>query len=171
MSDRTNTINAYVTGVGSTARIVLWDTALEQLSEDEILFLMAHEIAHYVNYDVYIGIGIAIVFALGGLFIVYKVVGRMDDRSLKRIPVAILTVSMLLFAASPGTNAMSRWIEVRADEFALEMTQDAEAGISLFQTISRASLSEVHPPRLVRVFRSSHPSIFERIVFLMDNVQ
>jgi len=170
MSDRTNTINGYVTGVGPTARIVLWDTALERLSEDEIMFLMAHEIAHYVNYDVYIGIGIAVAFAFGGLFIVYKVVDRMDDRSLRRIPVAILTVSLLLFAVSPATNVISRWLEVRADEFALEMTQDAEAGIGLFQTLSDTALNEVHPPRLVRIFRSTHPSIFERIVVLMEDV-
>ena len=168
MSDRTNTINGYVTGVGPTARIVLWNTALEQLSEDEIMFLMAHEIAHYVNNDVYIGIFFTIVFAFGGMFIVYKVIGRMDKLSLKRIPVAILTVSILLFVVSPVTNMISRRIEVRADEFALEKTQDPEAGIGLFQTLSTTSLNEVHPPRLIRIFRSTHPSIFDRIVVLME---
>lgn len=169
MSDQTNTINGYVTGVGPTARIVLWDTALAQLSEDEIMFLMAHEISHYVNRDVYIGIFIAVVFAFGGMFIVYKVVDKMDDQSLQRIPVAILTVSILLFVTSPATNAFSRWFEVRADEFAVEVTQDAEAGISLFQTLSTTSLNEVHPPGLVRIFRSTHPSIFQRIVVLMED--
>ena len=168
MSDRTNTINGYVTGVGPTARIVLWDTATMQLSEDEIMFLMAHEIAHYVNRDVYIGIFIAIVFAFGGMYIVYRVVDNMEDQRLNRIPAAILTVSMLLFAVSPVSNFISRRIEVRADEFALETTQDADAGISLFQTLSATSLNEVHPPRLVRIFRSMHPSIFERIVVLME---
>jgi len=169
MSDQTNTINAYVTGVGPTARIVLWNTAIDQLSEDEIMFLMAHEIAHYVNRDVYIGIFIAVVFAFGGMFVVYKVVDKMDEASLQRIPVAILTVSILLFITSPVTNALSRRLEVRADEFAVELTQDAEAGISLFQTLSTTSLNEVHPPGLVRIFRSTHPSIFQRIVVLMED--
>ena len=168
MSDRTNTINGYVTGVGPTARIVLWDTALDQLSEDEIMFLMAHEIAHYVNRDVYLGIVVTIVFAFGGLFVVYKVVDQIEKERLVRIPVAIVTVSILMFAVSPVTNWVSRRIEVRADEFALEMTQDPEAGIGLFQTLSTTALNEVHAPRVVRIFRSVHPSILERISVLME---
>ena len=171
MSDRTNLINGYVTGVGPSARIVLWDTALEQLDENEIMFLMAHEIAHYVNRDVYRGIAVAIGFAFIGLFVVYKIVGKMEENSLRRIPVALVTVSILMFALSPATNAISRRIERRADEFALEMTQDAQAGIGLFQTISATALSEIHPPQLVRVFRSTHPSTFERIVILMEELR
>lgn len=168
MSAQTNAINAYVTGVGPAARIVLWDTALQQLEENEIMFLMAHEIAHYVHRDVYRGIIMTIVFAFGGLFVVYKVVDKMENDSLKRIPVALVTLSILLFAVSPVRNAISRRIERRADAFALEMTGDAEAGIGLFQTSSRIALNEVHPPGLVRIFRSTHPSIFERIVVLME---
>ena len=170
MSDKTNTINGYVTGVGPTARIVLWDTTLEQLSDDAVMFLMAHEIAHYVYRDIYRGIVVAIVFAFGGLFIVYKVIDKVDkaDReSLKRIPIALLTVWMLLFAVSPVTNLISRRIEVRADVFALEMTNDVKGGIDLFETLARTSLNEVNPPRLVRIFRSTHPSLFERIQVLI----
>src|SRR5690606_39597744 len=48
MSEKTNALNAYVNGIGSNSRIVLWDTTLERLSEDEILFIMAHEMGHYV---------------------------------------------------------------------------------------------------------------------------
>jgi len=168
VSDRTNTINGYVTGIGPTARIVLWDTALQQLNEDEILFLMAHEIAHYVYRDIYRGIGVAIVFAFGGLYVVYKIVDPMDKMSLKRIPVAMLVASIFLFAVSPVTNAISRRIEVRADEFALELTRDPEAGIGLFQTFAETSLNEVNPPRLIRFFRSTHPTTFERISRMME---
>ncbi|KHF27210.1 Peptidase family M48 [Anoxybacillus sp. BCO1] len=55
MSEKTNALNAYVTGIGSNSRIVLWDTTLERLSEDEILFIMAHEMAHYVMKHMYWG--------------------------------------------------------------------------------------------------------------------
>ncbi|MCL2560233.1 MAG: M48 family metallopeptidase [Turicibacter sp.] len=168
MSGQTSTINGYVTGVGPTARIVLWDTALEQLSENEILFLMAHEIAHYVNRDIYLGIGVALVVALGALYVVDKVLNKVDKDSFARIPVAIVTVSILLFLLSPATNLISRRLEARADAFALEMTGDPEAGISLFQTFARTSLNEVHPPVVVRVIRSTHPSLFERMVVLID---
>ena len=169
VSDRTNTINGYVTGVGPTARIVLWDTAIEQLSEDAVMFLMAHEIAHYVYRDIYRGIVVAIVFAFGGLFVVYKIIDKMDKDSLKRIPVALLTVWILLFAVSPATNWISRRIEVRADIFALEMTNDPEGGIDLFQTLARTSLNEINPPTLVYIFRSTHPSLFERISTLIED--
>ena len=57
MSEKTNSLNAYVTGVGSNSRIVLWDTTLEKLTDKEILFVMAHEMAHYVEKHIYIGIG------------------------------------------------------------------------------------------------------------------
>jgi len=167
MSDRTNTINGYVTGIGPTARIVLWDTALMQLDEDSILFLMAHEIAHYVYKDVYTAVGIAILFAFGGLFVVYICVEKINKNSLMRVPVAILTIYFLLFFISPATNAISRQIEKRADAFALEMTNDNEAGIRLFQTLATTSLNELNPPGLVRFFRSTHPSLFERIIVLM----
>lgn len=169
VSDRTNTINGYVTGVGPTARIVLWDTALQQLNEDAIMFLMAHEIAHYVYRDIYRGIVVAIIFAFGGLFIVYKIIDKMDKDSLKRIPIALLTIWILLFAISPATNFISRQIEHRADIFALEMTNDPQGGIDLFQTLATTSLNEVNPPRLVRIFRSTHPSLFQRINTLMAN--
>jgi len=168
VSSRTHVINGYVTGVGPTARIVLWDTALQQLNEDEILFLMAHEIAHYVYRDIYRGIGVAIAFTFAGLYIVYKMVDKMNKESLKRIPVAMLVASIFLFAVSPATNAISRRIEVRADEFALELTGDPEAGIGLFQAFAQASLNEVNTPRLVRIFRSTHPTTFERISRMME---
>ena len=168
MSDRTNLINGYVTGVGPTARIVIWDTALEQLSEDEVLFLMAHEIAHYVYRDVYRGIGVAIVFVFGGLFILHLVFKRWDADRFKQIPLGMLTASMLMFAASPMTNAISRRMEIRADQFAMDATQDPQAGIGLFQKLNTASLNEVHPPGLVRFFRSTHPTIFERLTTLLD---
>lgn len=48
MSEKTNSLNAYVTGIGSNSRIVLWDTTLQRLNENEILFIMAHEMGHYV---------------------------------------------------------------------------------------------------------------------------
>jgi len=168
VSDRTNTINGYVTGVGSTARIVLWDTALSALNEDAIMFLMAHEIAHYVNHDIYRAIVVAIVFAFFGLFILAQILKHQDRKSFKRIPLAFLVIGILLFAFSPITNAISRHIEKSADVFALELTNDPEGGIELFQTLARTSLNEVNPPTLVRIFRSTHPSIFERIRMLED---
>ena len=64
MAEKTNALNAYVTGIGANARIVLWDTTLNGLSNEQILFIMAHEMAHYVEKHIYFGIGISLFFSL-----------------------------------------------------------------------------------------------------------
>src|SRR5207247_3134471 len=64
--------NAYVTGLGATTRIVLWDTTLEKLKPDEILFIMAHEMAHYVYNHVYWGVGLSV---LGSFFLFFMLDG------------------------------------------------------------------------------------------------
>ena len=68
MSEKTNTMNAYVTGIGENKRIVLWDTTLQKLKDQEILFIMAHEMGHYVMKHVYIGLAGYLVLSLAGLF-------------------------------------------------------------------------------------------------------
>lgn len=66
MSEKTNTMNAYVTGIGENKRIVLWDTTLQKLKDREILFIMAHEMGHYVMKHVYIGLAGYLVLSLAG---------------------------------------------------------------------------------------------------------
>ena len=72
MAEKTNALNAYVTGIGSNARIVLWDTTLNKLSESQILFIMAHEMAHYVEKHIYFGIAESLLFSLIGLYVTAK---------------------------------------------------------------------------------------------------
>lgn len=68
MSEKTNTMNAYVTGIGENKRIVLWDTTLQKLKDREILFIMSHEMGHYVMKHVYIGLAGYLVLSLVGFF-------------------------------------------------------------------------------------------------------
>ncbi|BBP88287.1 hypothetical protein BsIDN1_19050 [Bacillus safensis] len=70
MSEKTNTMNAYVTGIGENKRIVLWDTTLQKLKDREILFIMAHEMGHYVMKHVYIGLAGYLVLSLAGFFVI-----------------------------------------------------------------------------------------------------
>jgi len=174
MSKKTNSLNAYVTGVGANSRIVLWDTTLDRLDDEEILFIMAHEMAHYVEKHIYIGIAGYILLSLGGLWITAKWMERWISKSgkswgvesvgsISSLPVFLLLTSILLFAASPLTNAVSRYQEARADKYALEMTRDKDAAIRTFQSLTKAGLSQVNPPYLVKVFRYGHPTMLERI--------
>ncbi len=177
MSEKTNSLNAYVTGVGSNSRIVLWDTTLEKLTDDEILFVMAHEMAHYVEKHIYIGIGIYLLLSFFGLFLASKLMRGIVanygeeikvDRvaSLSSLPLFLLIISVLLFAVSPFSNWISRYQETRADRYAIELTQDKEAAITSFQKLSKVGLSQVNPPLLVKIFRYGHPTMLERLNML-----
>lgn len=170
MSGETNALNAYVNGIGSNARIVLWDTTLERLTDEEILFIMAHEISHYVHHHIYWGIAFGLSLSFIGFYLVHLILRKVKINSerLTIIPIVLLTVSILTFVSSPVTNIFSRYEERVSDEYAVWLTDDKEAGIKTFQSLSKASLSEVNPPLLVKWFLYSHPTIFERIVRLQD---
>ena len=179
MAEKTNALNAYVTGIGSNARIVLWDTTLNKLSRDQILFIMAHEMAHYVEKHIYIGIGVYLLFSLIGLYLTAKLMTFIVQRygkplkipsvhDIRSLPLFLMIISMLLFMSSPLSNFISRYQETRADRYAIELTRDAEAGISSFQDLTRAGLSQVNPPILVKIFRYGHPTMLERISTLEE---
>ncbi len=179
MSSKTNSLNAYVTGVGSNSRIVLWDTTLERLSDEEILFIMAHEMGHYVEKHIYIGIAGYLLLTLVGLWITAKIMERWVNKrgklwkvekmtNIGTLPVFLLITSILLFAASPLSNWVSRYQETRADTYAIEMTGDKEAGIQTFQSLTKAGLSQVNPPYLVKIFRYGHPTMLERITLIEE---
>ncbi len=177
MSKKTNALNAYVTGIGSHSRIVLWDTTLKRLRENEVLFIMAHEMGHYVMKHVYWGVAGYILLIFFGLYITSRLmkwmIGRWGEhlrikeiKEIASLPLFLLVISLLNFSVSPLVNAVSRYEEHAADKYALELTGNAEAGISSFQKLTKAGLSQVNPPYLVKIFRYTHPTILERIVFL-----
>jgi STE24 endopeptidase len=179
MAEKTNALNAYVTGIGSNSRIVLWDTTLNKLTEDQILFIMAHEMAHYVEKHIYIGIGGYLLLSLLGLYLTAKLMEKAVDKwgralkisavnDIRSLPLFLMILSMLLFISSPLSNLVSRYQETRADRYAIEMTKDSKAAIETFQELTRAGLSQVNPPLLVKIFRYGHPTMLERISMLEE---
>lgn len=177
MSAKTNALNAYVTGIGSNSRIVLWDTTLNKLSDREILFIMAHEMGHYVEKHIYFGMAGYIILTLIGLWLISKIMAYMVKKygrtlnltsisQISSLPLFLMISSMLIFAASPLTNWGSRYEETRADRYAIHLTHDKKAGIKAFQDLTRSGLSEVNPPLLVKIFRYDHPTMMERILRL-----
>ncbi|WP_066317113.1 M48 family metallopeptidase [Bacillus sp. FJAT-29814] len=174
MAEETNAMNAYVTGIGSNARIVLWDTTLNKLTDDQILFIMAHEMAHYVEKHIYWGIAGYLALSLLGLYLTYRLMNWAvvrwgnemkitDVRDVKSLPLFFMIISMLLFASSPFSNLVSRYQETRADTYAIEMTNNPDAAIGSFQELARSGLSQVNPPLFVKIFRYTHPSMLDRI--------
>lgn len=177
MSSKTNALNAYVAGIGPSARIVLWDTTLKKLSHDEILFIMGHEMGHYVMHHIFWGMA----FSLGGLLFLLWLLSRLMPRLIRRygkrwgissladlssLPLVMLLISLLSFAVSPLQNAVSRQLEHAADVYGLHITGKADAAIRAFQKLAAESLSDPNPPTVVRFFLYDHPTLSERIAFV-----
>ncbi|WP_223700775.1 M48 family metallopeptidase [Sutcliffiella deserti] len=177
MSEKTNSINAYVTGVGANSRIVLWDTLLTTLDEDEILFIMAHEMGHFVLNHIVVGITGYIAFSFFAFYFIHWSATRIIRRwgttfritnlgQLASMPLLLALLSFVLFLASPLTNAVSRYQEHTADQYAIELTGEVDPAIGAFQQITKSSLSEVNPPLLVKFLRYTHPPMVDRISYL-----
>lgn len=177
MSKKTNALNAYVNGIGSNTRIVLWDTTLQKLKKDEVLFIMAHEMGHYaLHHMVWLFIGS--VFSL--LVVLYllsrslKMViarcggywGIHGTGDLASLPVILLLLSVISFVSSPIQNAVSRQYEHAADQYAMNMIQDKDTAVRTFQRLAVEGLSEVNPPGLVKYMVYTHPTLYERILFV-----
>ncbi|MCR8643198.1 M48 family metallopeptidase [Paenibacillus sp. N1-5-1-14] len=176
MSERTGGINAYVNGIGSNARIVLWDTTLDKLRTDEILTIMAHEMGHYVERHIYWGLAFGLLSSLAviglGFWLLTWSIGKWGHHfgirgrgDFAAYPVLVAIVTLISFASSPIQNGFSRVIEHRADAYAMQMTHDGDAAIRAFQKIAKESLAPVTEPTLVQWFTGSHPTIEDRMVY------
>lgn len=173
-SRRTKAVNAYVTGIGGSARIVLWDTLLQKLDEDEIAFIMGHEMGHYVEHHVPLGVGLSIAGTLFLLLLTDRTarwaIGRegerwgirgMDDYA--ALPLFLLILAGLNFVGSPVENAVSRTMERRADDFGLRLTGNGRAAASSFVKLAEENLSLPNPPPFIEFWMFSHPPLNQRI--------
>jgi STE24 endopeptidase len=163
MSKQTKKANAFVAGLGSTHRIVLGDTLIDTFTPDEIEFVVAHELGHYVTRDTWRMIGVAEWLTANVLGIV--AFGLRDDSSEDSLfllhVAAWLGVGML--AARPAVNVFSRSREWAADVFALRETCNPRGGIAAFQRLRDQNLAEEDPPMWYECFFASHPSLGKRI--------
>jgi STE24 endopeptidase len=173
-SKQTKTINAYVNGIGPTARIVMWDTTLQKLDHDEILAVMGHEMGHYVMKHMWKGLGVSLL----GSLIVFFIGQRIIDRGVAKrgyatagdpaaIPWVMLVFFVLLFLSTPFAAAYSRWGEHAADKFSLELTHLNEPMATAFRKMAEDSKRDPSPHPLIKYWRYSHPPIAERIPFAL----
>ena len=177
-SKQTKEMNAYVTGIGPSARIVLWDTILAKLDRDEILSVMGHEMGHYVLNHLWQGIAFSVVVTFLGFFIAQRlfewglarwgVRWRVGDRAdPAALPWLLAVSSLLAFLLSPVYSGYSRHIEHQADVFGLELTHKNEAMASSFVKFAEDSKADPRPPRFIEWWYYSHPSLGRRIDFVL----
>jgi Zn-dependent protease with chaperone function len=172
----TNAVNAYVTGFLASKRIVLWDTLLARFEEPEVLFVMGHEMGHYVLHHVLLGIGFYTLLAGLGLYAIHRLAplailrwrgqmgfARLDD--VASLPLLLLLLQLGSFAMMPAALGFSRWMEHEADRFGLELTQDNRAAALAFVKLQQSNLSHPRPGPLFVWWRGSHPPLGARIDF------
>jgi len=171
-SKRTTTLNAYVSGFGSTRRVVVYDTVLRSLTDAEIENIVAHELGHAKHQDVLVG---TVLGAAGGAFAVGLlglIVG--DGRLLRRagvsdaadprvLPLLFALMAVAALLVSPLQNTMSRAVEARADRTALAVTGDPETFIAMQKQLALRSLADPTPPRISQFWFGSHPTVLQRI--------
>jgi len=178
-SAQTVTYNAYVSGFGPSQRIVLWDTTLKGMKEDEILFVMGHEMGHYKLHHIWKGIALTSAFS----FLFFYFLARIAAWGMKRfrgqwgfdslgdvasLPLLAAAMTLLAMLSQPAVNGFSRQIEHEADVFAVEVTRDNDAGARSFLKLSSQNRSNPEPPLLIKYFLYSHPPLLERIRFALE---
>lgn len=171
-SRRTTALNAYVSGFGSTRRIVLYDTLLERATPQEVRLVVAHELGHAAERDVLVG---TVLGALGGAAAVCLVaalvtrprvlarVGASGPGDPRVVPLVLAVVAFGTLAVAPATNLVSRRIEARADLHSLQLTGDVATFSDSQRRLSLANLSDLEPAPLAYALFATHPTGPQRL--------
>ncbi len=171
-SKRTTKLNAYVSGLGATRRVVLYDTLVDTATTPEVLTVVAHELGHrryrHVAVGTVLGMAGAAVYVLllWALLSVDAVLDAIDASGAgdaRVVPFVLLVGSLLGLVVAPLQAALSRRWEYASDRFAVEQTGDLPAFEAAFGRLSEANLPDPTPPRLVYLWLFSHPTVEERV--------
>ena len=164
-SRRTTAANAYVTGLGPTKRVVLFDTLLDRYGRDEIRGVVAHELAHVRHRDVPRSVLYAAIVAPAAARAVQRLSWALSPERGTPATLPALALAATLVSAPIGMigNGLSRAIERRADTYALQLSGAPEAFVSFERTIALQKVADLAPPRWVTTLLSTHPPTAERI--------
>jgi STE24 endopeptidase len=164
-SRRTTAANAYVTGLGPTKRVVLFDTLLDRYSRDEVRVVVAHELAHVRHRDVARSIAFAALVAPATARAVQRLSWALSAErgTPATLPVLALSTALVSAPLGPIGNRLSRAVERRADAFSLELSDAPEAFVSFERRIALQNLADLTPPRWVAALLATHPPTLERI--------
>ena len=166
-SRRTTAANAYVTGLGRTKRVVLYDNLLDDFEPGEVRLVVAHELGHVNHDDVRNGLLYLALVAPFGMFAVARLGERLAPRdslgTAAAVPAVVLAVAVLVPAITTISNQLSRGVERRADQFSLDLTREPETFIAFQQRIARKNVSDPDPPAVTQFLLGTHPTTIERI--------
>ncbi|GAA4500156.1 hypothetical protein GCM10023191_048150 [Actinoallomurus oryzae] len=176
-SKRTTELNAYVSGFGSTRRIVVYDTLLSSEPRTEIELIVAHELGHAKRDDVLHGTLVGALGAAAGVCVLFLVItsprllrraGAESPADPRSVALLLAAVTVLLQVAGPVENLISRRIEARADMHALDLTRDPETYVRMQRSLSARNLDDLSPGALEYALWNSHPTGPQRIAMGRD---
>lgn len=159
-SRRTTKVNAYVSGLGASRRVVLWDTLLEKEDAAGVGVVLAHELGHRRMRHVAKFSAVAMSLAAAVVVFIRLVLGTPVARDL---PVVVLLALAAEAVIAPFFMALSRRYEREADAFAIAVTGEASTFARMMSGLARTNLSDLQPPRLAYLFLFSHPTPPERL--------
>ena len=173
-SKDTNTMNAYMTGILHSKRIVLWDTTINNLEESEVLGITAHEIGHYVKGHIWKNILLSSFGTILILFLIHitstwilklsnGTFGIRDLHDIAVIPLFILILNFYSFLGLPFINYMSRSMEIEADRYEILLTGDRESAISAMEKLYKESLGLPRTSKIFEIWYHTHPTLEDRV--------
>jgi STE24 endopeptidase len=168
-SRRVTTLNAYVNGIGSTKRVVLYDNLIEGLPRPQLESVVAHELGHVAHDDVPRGLAFVAIVAPFGLLFARELGtalarrGGADPLSPAAVPAYLVALAAAGLVLNVPGNQLSRRVEASADQFALELTRDPKASIDLHVRLTRKNLGDPDPPGIVTALLGTHPPAVDRI--------
>ncbi len=167
-SKRTTAANAYVTGLGSSKRVVLYDTLLRDFDPAETRLVVAHELAHVRHRDVPRGLLFLLLVAPPAMFAAARLTrawGPRDDDPPGPATVPALTAAVAVVALLVGvvSGQLSRRVEARADSYSLSLTGEAPTFVAQQRRLALQNVSDPDPPWIVSALLGTHPTTVERI--------
>jgi STE24 endopeptidase len=163
-SRRTTAANAYVTGLGGTKRVVIYDNLIDEFSPDAVQGVVAHELGHVHYNDVPHGLLYLLIVTPFGML----AVARLGETMMRRgatspVPAVALAIALIVPVTTMISNQLSRQVEARADRFSIELTGDPDGLIEFQRKITVQNVSDPDPPGWVSFLLGTHPTAVQRI--------
>ena len=178
---KTNGLNAYVSGIGATRRIVVWDTTAGRIPDDEVLFIFGHESGHYVLHHIpkmLAGTAVGLFFVYWGCAVLAAWMvrrfgpgwGAGEISSRTGFVVLLFVISIAGFLLEPVSNGFSRYFEHQADIYGQEaihgiVTNPQKTAVAAFNALGEAWLEEPNPSPFIEFWLYNHPSVEQRANF------
>ncbi|MFG1902087.1 M48 family metallopeptidase [Micromonospora carbonacea] len=171
-SRRTRAVNAYVSGLGPTRRVVVYDTLLREATPAEVTSVVAHELGHAKDRDVWTGtltgalgaaLGVVVLYLLGSAGLLLRLAGVDSIAEPRAFPLLLALVTVAGLVTAPAQALVSRRVEARADAHALALTGDPATFEAMQRRLAGVNLADPDPPRWEYLYSASHPSTVERM--------